>query len=100
MLGYKGDIFSPTSKQVKDCHHIARCFAPTPDGDVICELQAIQVKREAIIQIEANARLIAAAPDLLQATLALYALLATDARYEGSECMDIARAAIAKATGV
>jgi hypothetical protein len=51
-------------------------------------------------QAVANARLIAAAPELLQATLALYALLATDARYEGGECMDLARAAILKATGV
>ena len=48
---------------------------------------------------EANAHLIASAPDLLQATVALYSLLATDARYEGSECMDMARAAISRARG-
>lgn len=49
---------------------------------------------------KANILLMTAAPELLQATLALYALIATDARYEGSECADLAREAIAKATGV
>lgn len=48
---------------------------------------------------EANARLIAAAPELLQATATCFALLATDARYDGSECLELARAAIAKARG-
>lgn len=67
MLGYKGDILSPTAKRIPDCHHIARCFAPKPESDAICELQAIGIEREAIAQIEANARLIASAPDLLEA---------------------------------
>ncbi|OWQ97980.1 hypothetical protein CDQ91_10190 [Sphingopyxis witflariensis] len=49
---------------------------------------------------EANARLIAAAPELLQATAACFALLATDARYDGSECLELARTAIANATGI
>lgn len=60
MLGYRGDIFSPTAKKVTDCHHIARCFAPKPDKDVICELQALQIERDAIAVIEANAARIVA----------------------------------------
>ena len=60
MLGHRGDLFSPTAKQVKDCHHIARFYAPKPDKKVNCELQAIGVKREAIQQIEANAAFVAA----------------------------------------
>jgi len=65
MLGHRGDVFSPTAKQVTDCHHIARCFAPKPAKMPACDLQAIQVERDAIAIIEANARLIAAAPDML-----------------------------------
>lgn len=62
MLGHKGDIFVPTAKSIKDCHHIARCFAPKPPSAPLCDLQVIQSTREAVAIIEANARLIAAAP--------------------------------------
>lgn len=60
MLGHRGDLFSPTAKQVTDCHHIARFYAPKPDKSINCELQAIGVEREAIQQIEANAAFVAA----------------------------------------
>lgn len=60
MLGHKGDIFSPTAKQVKDCHHIARFYAAKPAKPVICELQALGVERDAIQQIEANTGFVAA----------------------------------------
>lgn len=67
MLGHKGDVYAPTADRIPDCHHIARCFAPKPQGEVYCELQAIGIERDAIAQIEANATLIAAAPELLDA---------------------------------
>jgi len=60
MLGYKGDIFSPTARQVKDCHHIARFYAQKPDKPINCELQALGIEREAIQQIETNAAFVAA----------------------------------------
>ena len=47
----------------------------------------------------ADALLFASAPELLQATLGCIGLLATDPRYEGSECLELARAAVAKAIG-
>jgi hypothetical protein len=50
---------------------------------------------------EANARLIAASPDLLEALESIFAL-GSDGEHSGdrhARCRDIARAAIAKATG-
>lgn len=69
MTGHKGDVYARTAgaKLVTECHHIARCFAPKPEKDPACTLQVMQQSREAIAQIEANARLIAAAPELLRA---------------------------------
>lgn len=58
-------MYAPTAKKIPDCHHIARCFAPKPEKAIVCELQALGAKREAVAIIEANARLIAAAPELL-----------------------------------
>jgi hypothetical protein len=60
MLGYRGDIFSPTAKQVKDCHHIARFYADKPDKTPVCDLQAIGAARDAIQQIEANTSFVVA----------------------------------------
>ena len=60
MLGYRGDLFSPTAKQVTDCHHIARFYAPKPDKPINCDLQSIGVQREAVQQIEANVAFVAA----------------------------------------
>lgn len=80
VLGHKGDIFAPTAKRVTDCHHIARCFAPKPANPVICELQAIQVKREAIATSEANAAYIAACNPV-----AISALLAEARKAEAME---------------
>lgn len=59
-LGYKGDVFAPTSKFVKDCHHIARCFAPRPEQSPLCDLQAIKVVDDAVAAVEANTIYIAA----------------------------------------
>lgn len=50
-------------------------------------------------QAEDDARLIAAAPDLLADLVMLVSLVATDARYAGSGCVKMANATIAKATG-
>jgi len=58
MLGHKGDIFAPTAKQIQDCHHIARLYAPKPDRAPLCDLEVLGVTREAIRIIEANASLI------------------------------------------
>ena len=65
MLGHKGDIFVPTAKSIRDCHHVARCFAPQPSKQPVCELQIIQMEREAISTIEANARRIVACVNAL-----------------------------------
>lgn len=65
MLGHKGDIFVPTAKSIRDCHHVARCFAPKPSKQPVCELQIIQMEREAISTIEANARRIVACVNAL-----------------------------------
>ena len=67
MLGHEGDVYAPTAKKIPDCHHIARCFAPKLEKPIVCELQALGAKREAVAIIEANAKLIAAAPELLEA---------------------------------
>lgn len=67
MLGYKGDIYAPTAKRIPDCHQIARCFAPKPESPILCDLQARWVRDDAVSIIAANARLIAAAPDMLSA---------------------------------
>ncbi len=76
LQGYRGDVFSPTAKAVKDCHHIARCFAPKPSKQPLDELQLRQATNEAISVIEANARLIAAAPELLDALRECNSILA------------------------
>jgi len=60
MIGYKGDLFSPTAKLVGDCHHIARFFAQKPERKPLSDLEAIGVGREAVVTIEANAALVAA----------------------------------------
>ena len=67
LLGYRGDVFARTAEDVRDCHRIARCFAPAPSRKILCDLGVIAAAREAIPIIEANARLIAAAPDLYEA---------------------------------
>ena len=64
-LGHKGDIFVPTAKSIQDCHHVARCFAPKPSKKPLCDLQVIQMEREAIATIEANARRIVACVNAL-----------------------------------
>ncbi len=75
----------------------SRHFVDGADGLTVAYLDRAGVRERA--EIEANARLIAAAPDLLAA---LY-LIATDqsAIYSGANAHigNIARAAIAKATG-
>jgi len=55
----------------------------------------IYVKAETAAEAQANARLIAAAPDLLEA---LRKIASCESRFPG-DVVDIARAAIAKATG-
>jgi hypothetical protein len=66
------------------------------DGDNrICELCAVDLPVDAI---EANARLIAAAPDLLQVTKD-FLLLAALHDWEGA-AIDFAKATLAKAEGV
>jgi hypothetical protein len=110
MSGHKGDVYVPTADRIPDCHHIARCFAPKPQGEVYCELQAIGIERDAIAQIEANATLIAAAPELLEALRLAKRHIAHMARWiEGrssgysfealGEDMPSIDAAIAKAMG-
>ena len=99
MLGHRGDIFSPTAAYIKDCHHIARCFAPKPEKPVICELQAVQIEREAIAVIEANARLIAAAPELLANLEFAVKLLSACPAMGGTAQVEAMRAVIAKAKG-
>lgn len=66
MLGHRGDVFSPTAAMIPDCHHIARCFAPKPTEAILSDLHAIEATKDAIAVIEANARFIAALPDLAQ----------------------------------
>ena len=106
MSGHRGDIYSPTAKRIPDCHHIARCFAPMPEGAPACDLQVIQMTNEAIAQIEANARLIAAAPELLEALLPIEGLFrefvgkVDEAWFDRFAKVQFeARAAIAKALG-
>ncbi len=64
------------------------------DGGLIQEVAACGPTEAGLEQQEANARLIAAAPELLEA-LGLIANTGMDAR----QCMLTARAAIARATG-
>lgn len=58
MAGHKADIFVPTAKMITDCDHVARLFAPKPERSPACSLVAMQMTREAIAIIEANAALI------------------------------------------
>ena len=107
MLGHAGDVYVPTAKQITDCHHVARCFAPKPEKAPLCDLQTLQMTKDAVQQIEANARLIAAAPELLEALTGLEGILATaesnasgNPEWESvSAKINAARSAIAKATG-
>lgn len=99
MSGHKGDVYVPTADRIPDCHHIARCFAPKPQGEVYCELQAIVIERDAIAQIEANATLIAAAPELLEALRGLVEAMSRDGDPAFAHLIIDARAAIAKAMG-
>ncbi len=75
----------------------------TANGKIICNGVLANGPGKANVKAEAealaNARLISAAPDLLQAALGCWALLESDPRYEGSECKEMARAAILKAEG-
>jgi hypothetical protein len=70
MLGHKGDIFSPTAAHIKDCHHIARCFAPKPTRAMLSDLDVMAETNTAVAAIEANARAIATWPDLARTLLA------------------------------
>ena len=99
------DVFLPDSKSVLDATHIARCFLPAPYKPAIDALEAIAIERKLAPVAEANARLISAAPELLEALEYVVRQLADGDNPELDEYGDEidpferARAAIAKAEG-
>ncbi|OAH41860.1 hypothetical protein AX777_21350 [Sphingobium yanoikuyae] len=110
--GVKGDVFAKDAKDVFDATPVCRVVAPvshrqTKKGGPIDALHAIAKRKQQAPVIEANARLIAAAPELLEAldgVLAKYTGLVEsgDAGFWDAEKepeVIAARAAIAKAKG-
>lgn len=68
-LTWKGDIFASDAKYINDATHIARCFAEKPDGKFLSELDELAWATRQQTIVEANARLISAAPNMLEALL-------------------------------
>lgn len=103
--GVAGDVFAKDSGNVLACTPICRVVEPVSkmDGDVrrppIDALSAIARKEAARPIIEANARLIAASPDLLAACQAAEDFLASVDSDEALSIYDQLHAAIARATG-
>ena len=103
--GVAGDVFAKDSGNVLACTPICRVVEPVSkmDSDLrrppVDALRAIARKAEARPVIEANARLIAVAPDLLAALVALVPADFDEHPGDFTEEWHVARIAIARATG-
>lgn len=103
--GIEGDVFAKDARGVLDATPICRVCAPVSrnaqkaKGPPLDALQAIGDRAQQTPIIEANARLIAAAPDLLEALSALLAETQLTYQTRLQDKQDAARAAIARARG-
>jgi hypothetical protein len=83
-----------TLSEDEDRIHAVNC--PDDGGDIICEFPDALASNERWL---VNARLIAAAPDLLEALVAIDLARHTDAPCDWEKATRLSDAAIAKATG-
>lgn len=102
---HEGDVYAPAeSGKRSDAHHICRCFPsksfePKNGKYYLDELYAIAAKNEALEQIEANAHLISAAPDMYESLKEILESFEGNEFVSGSDEFETARAALSKANG-